>query len=889
MNSPMNTLENIRIARPGQGAIDHVADMLQACMADVSLSRWQGQSWDPHWYKQMHTLVYSHLTAFEGQQLFAEADRLLRALHLPHRAEGVCGARNMNLLRNHRWYPVLHVIRDVLNDRLNRQFGVSNLTLGTPREAYTGGHPPRGPVGQAPADTRLSPMVRGSTPEHLLDTDAPRQTPSASASAPQWPSRTDMSRGVAQRRTAPLPPPPPTPTWRRQNVLPQAAREFLQARTATRGPTLGQSADVPHYSDAQGAPRPLPQCVPRIDDALAYLAEQALQGAPGSIIEAEAFAFMYNLPAKLWRYDKHQGRCFEVQPALRQGDHSENYLSQPLNLALCDAGWGACDADGKPVTGLFKDKDGLYTALRSAADAAARPGIASAVPRDIVAIRADVAARLRGACAKSMVLQRERDAAVRIFRELKLPHPVHVTRHDPDTKTDYLAPDILPQATPALGLVHRGPLGWQVFLSTGREVLTDATIDSALLDLQAGSCTPLGEAFAKLLAMTNSSDDASLRRAREILAELAQPPMAPPLALSEYYTGWAEARLREDFAQWNKQLFSIERHAIDKKASDYEKRFPYQAFTSAEQERVVKNYLTYLGRAKVFGAEISIAGQSERLGRRIRVWTPGDTDTLSLDPAKVHGADTTSPPIDLYRVGAHYQYLDTEKLQNLGIGPEALCGRLLRHQLPNDVEAGVSFDDQLQQSGVVVDVGGDGNCQFLVIAYATNASHFATLQRAHDDQSLAVADIAKIFPDEPELEACDVRTAFTYARERVAHEVRSDLIAHWMGRLQAPSYSDAPATQKLVGALEEAAHNEAGEIIAKAGSTNRSNGWSAGIERQARTALEQRIAVLEAAMAFCPQSDDVLHAQGTQVLERFGHELSKRSCWSPLDYLPRLL
>ncbi|RYF10844.1 MAG: hypothetical protein EOO40_04400 [Deltaproteobacteria bacterium] len=310
-------------------------------------------------------------------------------------------------------------------------------------------------------------------------------------------------------------------------------------------------------------------------------------------------------------------------------------------------------------------------------------------------------------------------------------------------------------------------------------------------------------------------------------------------------------------------------------AQCFAQSFPYQAFASPAQEKVVKNYIAYLGEEKRFGAEISNAGLSEVVGRTVRVWTASSGgDTVTLEPARVHGS-LLADPIDVYRVNTHYQLLDTQQLAALGIDPNSHRGEVHRAQLGAATD--LPIEEALLKAGMAVDVGGDGNCQFLVIAYACNMNDFTTIHRKHASGMPTRDEIAAQFRDEPALAGASEQDAFTYFCERTAQNLRTALVEKWIARLQSADYESAPAVQKWMAALEQAAHNEVGEILGKVTSSNPSHSWTVGIGRHASSALQMRMGLVENFMGFCPESDRLLHARGTKLLDDLRVELARRT------------
>ena len=665
----------------------------------------------------------------------------------------------------------------------------------------------------------------------------------------------------------------PAETSLQRPGLPGALGEALAKRlSAAPPPQPPRPAEVPHYRDEQGAMRPLMTYLPRPRDALDWLATTVEAQLPGGLLEAEAFAFMYNVPANLWRHRRHDAVCSFVE-ALREGDHTEHFLSSPLNLVEAgDGRWSTCSVGGELLSEGWTGHDALYQAMRHAAYASMRPGLPSTVPDSMQQIRADIAARFRGASPQPVALLRERDAAVGFLRLQRLDRPVYVTRHDPAAGQDYLAPDFRPPELPQLGLVHRGATGWRLFVASTEALGGISSVDRALVPVAPDGA--LGSALVALLSLSGRDTSTAIAQAH---AAAALPPVAPNTAdISEHFAERVTAALRRDNERLAEQnefacpTRCAEFATLMERSAAFGQAHPLRPFASPEEETVVKNYMRYLGEARHFGAEVSVKGLGEVLDRRVRVWTPAD-GAIEL-AGQVYGP-RQGQPTDLYRVGAHYQYLDTVGLARFGIAPADERGRLSAVQLGTDATL---LDQKLLESGLATDVGGDGDCQFLVMAYADNTHAFRELHQAHSRGEPISARVAQSFPLERGLAAASEPEAFDYLRDCTAQALRTRLIERWLLRLEHADYATAGSVHALITELLEAAHNEVGEVIGKARSANPSYSWLTGLKKQSPSTLRQRIDIIATCMGFCPESDDRLRAQGEALLATLRGELAGR-------------
>ena len=665
--------------------------------------------------------------------------------------------------------------------------------------------------------------------------------------------------------------------WIHKNCLPDTAIRFLEVSNSEETTPNKTVDELPCFNDEYNVLRPVPHYVPRPQDALGSIALFIRNGGPGGCIEAEAFAFMYNLPAKLWAWDN-ANNCCKFMFTLRQGDHSENYLSKPLNLLFISnrMAWGVCNADGTypEKRQIYYGSDGIYQALHFAANESLRYKSVDVVPQTIKEIRDDVASRLDGAPAKRMALDVEYNAAKKVLQLLKLSDHVHVTRHDPQTASDYIMPQITPQMSPRMGLVHRGNLGWRIFTYLNNSIVADSqTIDSMLLPSKIKSHCSVTHALREFVCLLGRNDEEAMLA----ISEEVNMPLAPSIAreLSEHYTDKVITQLKESYARFYSCADESVRRNLDAAGKLHSKKYPYKIFSSTSQEKTVKNYIKYLGKTKRFGAEISLAGLAETYNVLVRVWTSDNNYSIALEPTRVYGRKSRAV-IDVYRVGAHYQYLDTQKLASIGIDNSAKEGRLELGQLAifdESISHKSTIDQSLLQSKVAVDVGGDGNCQFLVIAYALDLGHFGQIYQQYKSGKDISLQVSAVFKDEPKLEKANSIDAINYFCERIAQTLRNELIENWIFRFKEADYTNGHEVHTLVEELVKAAHNEAGEIIGKISSSNSSHSWTVGIERQTLSTLRQRIAVIEEIMDFCPKSDDILYSQGLQVLRIFMDEL----------------
>ncbi|RYF10656.1 MAG: hypothetical protein EOO40_04780 [Deltaproteobacteria bacterium] len=293
--------------------IYQTATLLRDLMADMPPGQWRPSDVTVQREQRIAAVIEKYFARLGGTELATQADALLQILGLSCTAETL-SSMDRKAVAGEAWCPVLSPLAQRLQSAtainsagVNPPSAVVSHALDGFRDTFqrtervlTGAPPgPSRGLGWTVPRPSLAPLIEADLLE-LIDSGPSQpvsKAPPVSADSEPATAPDALEGDVLKTRDGP-------PMWRRKNRLPDAARQFLQARVcATQGhpTTRPTSAQMPHYLDTHGAVRPMPACAARYEEALEWLAGAVEKGSAGGVIEAEAFAYMYNLPARLWR------------------------------------------------------------------------------------------------------------------------------------------------------------------------------------------------------------------------------------------------------------------------------------------------------------------------------------------------------------------------------------------------------------------------------------------------------------------------------------------------------------------------------------------------------------------------------------------------------------